>query len=88
MSSRTLCEGLFGAAGKPSKPSKPSQAAKALKATKQGTWKRSKKPRRTVIFHRPQTLKHTREPKYPRQRSASATAAQAAPHCYIGAQGA
>lgn len=52
-------------AGKDSK----SQAQKALKATKKGTWKKERKPRFSVVFHRPKTLQHPREPKYPRTRS-------------------
>ncbi len=52
-------------AGKDSK----SQAQKALKATKKGTWKKERKPRFSVVFHKPKTLKHPREPKYPRTRS-------------------
>ena len=45
-----------------------SQAQKALKATKKGTWKKHRKPRFSVVFHRPKTLKHARQPQYPRIR--------------------
>lgn len=56
---------LYDHAGKDSK----AQAQKALKATKKGTWKKHRKPRFNVTFHRPKTRKHDREPKYPRSRS-------------------
>jgi large subunit ribosomal protein L23Ae len=39
-------------------------AAKAAKAVKKNTWKKSLKPRYSVVFHRPKTLKRTRDPKY------------------------
>ncbi|GLC47315.1 60S ribosomal protein L23 [Pleodorina starrii] len=41
-------------------------AAKAAKAVKKGSFKKSRKPRFSVVFHRPKTLKRTREGKYPR----------------------
>jgi hypothetical protein len=53
-------------AGKDSK-SKPA-AAKAARAVKKGSWKKSRKPRYSVTFHRPKTLVHARNPKFPRQR--------------------
>lgn len=43
-------------------------AAKAAKAVKKNTWKKSLKPRYSVVFHRPKTLKRTRDPKYTRKR--------------------
>lgn len=43
-------------------------AQKAAKAVKKGTFKKERKPRYTVTFHRPKTLKRTRTPKYPKQR--------------------
>ena len=60
---------LFWFAGK-DKDTK-AQALKALKATKKGTWKKQRKERFSVVFHRPKTLKHQREPKYPRIRCGS-----------------
>lgn len=44
------------------------KAEKALKAVKKTTFKQQRKPRYSVVFHRPKTLKHTRDPKYPRKR--------------------
>ena len=44
------------------------KAQKALKAVKKTTFKRLRKPRYSVVFHRPKTLKHSRDPKYPRRR--------------------
>ena len=55
--------GLF-CAGKDAKAT----AQKAAKAVKKGTFKKERKPRYTVTFHRPKTLKRTRTPKYPKQR--------------------
>lgn len=43
-------------------------AAKAAKAVKKGSFKKSRKPRFSVVFHRPKTLKRTRDPKYARIR--------------------
>jgi hypothetical protein len=48
------------------------QASKAAKAVKKGTFKRARKPRYSVVFHRPKTLQRTRAPKYPRTRWAQA----------------
>ena len=45
-----------------------SKAKKALKAVKKGTWKQNRKPRYSVVFHRPKTLSLARSPKYPRTR--------------------
>jgi len=42
------------------------KAAQAAKAVKKNTWKKSLKPRYSVVFHRPKTLKRTRTPKYSR----------------------
>ena len=55
-----------GRAGKDAKAT----AQKAAKAVKKGVWKKERKPRYTVTFHRPKTLKHARAPKYPKQRRA------------------
>ncbi len=44
------------------------KAAQAAKAVKKNTWKKSLKPRHSVVFHRPKTLKRTRAPKYSRTR--------------------
>lgn len=44
------------------------KAAAAAKAVKKNTWKKSLKPRYSVVFHRPKTLKRTRTPKYTRTR--------------------
>eukprot|EP00775_Hariotina_reticulata_P005794 gene5794-6034_t len=43
-------------------------AAKAAKAVKKNTWKKSLKPRYSVVFHRPKTMKRTRDPKYTKKR--------------------
>ena len=53
-------------AGKDSK----AKAQSAAKAVKKGAMKKERKIRKSVIFHRPKTLKRTREPKYPRVRCA------------------
>ena len=45
------------------------KAAKAAKAVKKGVFKKQHKPRYSVVFHRPKTLKKARDPKYPRVRS-------------------
>eukprot|EP00878_Enallax_costatus_P031794 GHUV01034841.1.p3 GENE.GHUV01034841.1~~GHUV01034841.1.p3 ORF type:complete len:120 (-),score=44.40 GHUV01034841.1:1159-1518(-) len=42
-------------------------ASKAAKAVKKNTWKKSLKPRFSVVFHRPKTVKRTRDPKYQRK---------------------
>ena len=44
------------------------KAQKAAKQVKKSTWKKQRKPRFSVVFHRPKTLKHQRDPKYPRIR--------------------
>mmetsp|Transcript_13294 Transcript_13294/g.23392 ORF Transcript_13294/g.23392 Transcript_13294/m.23392 type:complete len:149 (+) Transcript_13294:120-566(+) len=41
-------------------------AVKAAKAVKKGSFAKSRKPRYSVVFHRPATLKRTRAPKYVR----------------------
>ena len=46
------------------------KAVKALKAVKRSTWRQSRKPRYSTVFHRPKTLKEPRKPKYPRLRYA------------------
>ncbi len=44
-------------------------ATKAAKAVKKGTFtKKARKPRYSVVFHRPKTLQRTRSPKYLRRR--------------------
>uniref|UniRef100_A0A6U1HLU8 Large ribosomal subunit protein uL23c n=1 Tax=Tetraselmis chuii TaxID=63592 RepID=A0A6U1HLU8_9CHLO len=43
------------------------KAAKAAKAVKAGTAKKTRKPRYSVVFHRPKTLQKTRDAKYPRK---------------------
>eukprot|EP00798_Chlamydomonas_sp_ICE-L_P017657 gene17657-24004_t len=45
-------------------------AAKAAKAVKKGSFKKERKPRFSVVFHRPKTLKRSRDPKYPRTSNA------------------
>jgi large subunit ribosomal protein L23Ae len=45
------------------------KAAQAAKAVKKGTYtKKARKPRYSVVFHRPKTLKRARNPKYLRTR--------------------
>jgi hypothetical protein len=43
-------------------------ASKAAAAVKKNSWARTRKPRYSVVFHRPKTLKRTRDPKYTRTR--------------------
>lgn len=50
------------------KDTKATKAAKAAKAVKKNTWKKERKPRYSVVFHRPKTFKAARDPKYPRIR--------------------
>eukprot|EP00884_Botryococcus_braunii_P010379 jgi/Botrbrau1/19342/Bobra.0073s0067.1 len=52
--------------GKGGKPSAKAKAEKAAKAVKKNVFKRVIKPRYSVVFHRPKTLKTPRQPKYPR----------------------
>ena len=69
-----------GNRGQPSPPSRllpprppladKSKAAKAAKAVKKSSFKNSRKPRYSVVFHRPKTLIRAREPKFPRVRCA------------------
>ena len=68
-SSDVLVRGML-LAGKDAKAT----AQKAAKAVKKGTFKKERKPRYTVTFHRPKTLKRTRTPKYPKQRYGANTA--------------
>jgi hypothetical protein len=63
---------------RPSRPSRPhagkdakATAAKAAAAVKKNSWAKSRKPRHSVVFHRPKTLKRTRDPKYTRKRCAA-----------------
>ncbi|KAF5829591.1 ribosomal protein L23a component of cytosolic 80S ribosome and 60S large subunit [Dunaliella salina] len=43
------------------------QATKAAKSVKKGSFKKTRKPRYSVVFHRPKTLERTRAPKYLRK---------------------
>jgi hypothetical protein len=52
---------------------------------KKGVWKKERKPRYTVTFHRPKTLKHARAPKYPKQRRAPGLTWQEAASLWIAA---
>ena len=61
---------LLCAGGSGGKADAKGKAQKALKAVKKSTFKRERKPRYSVVFHRPKTLKHQRDPKYPRRRCA------------------
>ncbi|GBF98535.1 60S ribosomal protein L23A [Raphidocelis subcapitata] len=45
-------------------------AAKAAAAVKKNSWAKTRKPRYSVVFHRPKTLKRTRDPKYARKSAA------------------
>ncbi|KAI7835728.1 hypothetical protein COHA_010382 [Chlorella ohadii] len=47
-------------------PADKSKAAKAAKAVKKSSFKKTKKPRYSVVFHRPKTLVRSRDPKFPR----------------------
>jgi hypothetical protein len=47
------------------------KAQAAAKAVKKGTFKKERKVRKSVIFHRPKTLKRERNPKFPRVRCVS-----------------
>ena len=67
------CPGAGGGGGGKSDPK--AKAQKAVKAVKKSTFKKERKPRYSVVFHRPKTLKHSRDPKYPRRRWATP------PHC-------
>lgn len=44
------------------------KASKAAKAVKKSQWKKARKPRYSVVFHRPKTLVRSRDPKVPRVR--------------------
>ena len=55
------------------------KAQKAAKQVKKSTWKKQRKPRFSVVFHRPKTLKHQRDPKYPRIRCVPACSSEFAP---------
>eukprot|EP01026_Neomeris_dumetosa_P020131 TRINITY_DN1810_c0_g1_i5.p3 TRINITY_DN1810_c0_g1~~TRINITY_DN1810_c0_g1_i5.p3 ORF type:complete len:158 (-),score=19.26 TRINITY_DN1810_c0_g1_i5:98-532(-) len=46
------------------------KAKKAASAVKKGEFKRTRKVRYSVSFHRPKTLKRSRDPKYPRKSAA------------------
>lgn len=64
-----------------------SKAAKAAKAVKKSQFKKTRKPRYSVVFHRPKTLVRSRDPKFPRTRRARGGArgshAQAARACVL-----
>ncbi|KIY93751.1 60S ribosomal protein L23A [Monoraphidium neglectum] len=45
-------------------------AAKAAAAVKKNSWAKTRKPRYSVVFHRPKTLKRVRDPKYTRKSAA------------------
>lgn len=49
-----------------------SKAAKAAKAVKKSQFKKARKPRYSVVFHRPKTLVRSRDPKFPRIRYSAA----------------
>ena len=49
-------------------PGNNDKARKAAKAVKKSQWKKALKPRYSVVFHRPSTLKRTRNAKVPRVR--------------------
>ena len=49
-------------------PADKSKAAKAAKAVKKSQFKKERKPRYSVVFHRPKTLVRSRDPKFPRKR--------------------
>lgn len=51
--------------------SKESKAKAAAKAVKKGNFKKERKVRKSVIFHRPKTLKRERNPRFPRVRCVS-----------------
>lgn len=55
------------AAGKTGDKSK-AKALKAAKAVKRSTWRQSRKPRYSTVFHRPKTFEAPRKPKFPRLR--------------------
>jgi hypothetical protein len=68
------CPGLFMhvrayACAHAAKTDAKAKAAQAAKAVKKGTYtKKARKPRYSVVFHRPKTLKRSRNPKYLRTR--------------------
>ncbi|EFN52061.1 hypothetical protein CHLNCDRAFT_139288 [Chlorella variabilis] len=53
-------------------PADKSKAAKAAKAVKKSQFKKARKPRYSVVFHRPKTLVRSRDPKFPRIRYSAA----------------
>lgn len=57
---------------------KDTKAAKAAKAVKKSQWKKTRKPRYSVVFHRPKTLIRSRDPKFPRVRCGQGTQAAGA----------
>ncbi|KAL0051287.1 hypothetical protein WJX82_004969 [Trebouxia sp. C0006] len=64
-SSTTVLVSKFGLGIKKDGKSK-AQALKALKSVKRSTWRQSRKPRYSTVFHRPKTFEAPRKPKYPR----------------------
>ena len=67
-----MCAEVAGMAKK--KSSAVAKAEKAEKAVKKGVMKKVVKKRFSVTFHRPETLKKSRAPLYPRKRCARAHA--------------
>ncbi len=71
---REKCARLFSAASHflcllgAGKDATKAKAAAAAKAVKKGSFKKSRTPRYSVVFHRPKTLKRTRDPKFARIR--------------------
>jgi len=60
--------GLVCASGIKKDGKSKAQALKALKSVKRSTWRQSRKPRYSTVFHRPKTFEAPRKPKYPRLR--------------------
>ena len=60
--------GLVYASGIKKDGKSKAQALKALKSVKRSTWRQSRKPRYSTVFHRPKTFEAPRKPKYPRLR--------------------
>ncbi|KAL4858103.1 60S ribosomal protein L23a [Chlorella vulgaris] len=52
-------------------PADKGKAGKAAKAVKKSTFKKTRKPRYSVVFHRPKTLVRSRDPKFPRTSAPS-----------------
>lgn len=65
---RRLRRSLAHAAAASRPPADKSKAAKAAKAVKKSQFKKDRKKRYSVVFHRPKTLIRARDPKFPRTR--------------------